>query len=492
MSTGRMLLLLLWSLCAIFSSVSGEEKQLFECPEPSGNFADPATCRRFYQCVDGHPYESRCPSTLYFDDINKFCTFKNEATCGPVAVTQAPSTEAPLDLAVKCDPANCELPHCYCSKDGTLIPHRLDPSKTPQMILLTFDGAVNVNNYDNYQKIFIANRTNPNGCPIRGTFFISHEYGNYEHIQRLHYEGHEIAVETISTEKGLESQGYDRWSQEMVGMREIIGKFSNISGEDIIGMRAPYLKPGRNAQYEVLQDFNFVWDSSVGVPPIRVPVWPYTLDYKIAHECKAGTCPTRSFPGVWEFPLNAHFIESFEGGHCPYMDQCVLFNHDSDNILEWLQEDFKRHYDQNRAPYMMPFHTTWFQSVELEKGLHKFIDWARGQPNVWFVTATQALLWITEPKPAETLNAFEPWDCKKRVVSPQPCNLPNKCPLVFRPNKGPSSTRYMTTCFDCPDRYPWVGDFDGDGDGEEESSIYIKQNKKSEQNTQTNSTTTSQ
>lgn len=46
---------------------------------------------------------------------------------------------------------------------------------------------------------------------------------------------------------------------------------------------------------KVLQDFGFVWDSSVGVPPIKIPVWPYTLDYAIPHDCKAGTCPTRSF-----------------------------------------------------------------------------------------------------------------------------------------------------------------------------------------------------
>lgn len=117
----------------------------------------------------------------------------------------------------------------------------------------------------------------------------------------------------------------------------------------------------------------------MGVPPIKIPVWPYTLDYSIPHDCKAGSCPTRSFPGVWELPLNAHFVESFEGGHCPYMDQCVLFNHDSDQVLEWLQEDFNRHYTQNRAPYMMPFHTTWFQQAELEQGLAKFVDWARSQ-----------------------------------------------------------------------------------------------------------------
>lgn len=39
----------------------------------------------------------------------------------------APVTEPILDLATKCDPANCELPYCFCSKDGTLIPGGLDP-----------------------------------------------------------------------------------------------------------------------------------------------------------------------------------------------------------------------------------------------------------------------------------------------------------------------------------------------------------------------------
>uniref|UniRef100_A0A1B0AX89 Uncharacterized protein n=1 Tax=Glossina palpalis gambiensis TaxID=67801 RepID=A0A1B0AX89_9MUSC len=48
----------------------------------------------------------------------------------------------------------------------------------PQMIMLTFDGAVNLNNYDHYSKIFNGKRKNPNGCNIRGTFFLSHEYRN--------------------------------------------------------------------------------------------------------------------------------------------------------------------------------------------------------------------------------------------------------------------------------------------------------------------------
>lgn len=83
----------------------------------------------------------------------------------------------------------------------------------------------------------------------------------------------------------------------MVGMREILRHFSNVSKSEVVGMRAPFLKPGRNTQYKVLEDFGYIYDSSIGVPALNIPVWPYTLDYKIPHECKSGTCPTKSFPG---------------------------------------------------------------------------------------------------------------------------------------------------------------------------------------------------
>lgn len=199
---------------------------------------------------------------------------------------------------------------------------------------------------------------------------------NYQQIQNLSHAGNEIAVETISLQQGLQDKGYEEWVGEMIGMREILRHFSNISNSEVNGMRAPFLKPGRNTQYKVVEDFGFIYDSSVVVPPGRIPVWPYTLDYAIPHDCKGGTCPNRIFPGVWEVPLNTHYVESFEGGQCPYLDQCVLHNHDGDEVLEWLQEDFSRHYEQNKAPYMMAFHTNWFQIKELEQGLHKFLEWA--------------------------------------------------------------------------------------------------------------------
>lgn len=67
------------------------------------------------------------------------------------------------------------------------------------MVILTLDGAVNEQNYAKYQRIF--NDTaykNPNECPMRGTFFISHEYTNYQMVQDLYAKNHEIAVNSVS------------------------------------------------------------------------------------------------------------------------------------------------------------------------------------------------------------------------------------------------------------------------------------------------------
>lgn len=79
------------------------------------------------------------------------------------------------------------------------IPGNYDPVDVPQMILLTFDDAINYDNYDLYtQTLFNDEITNPNGCPIRGTFFVSHQYNNYHQTQTLWNMNHEIAVHSIT------------------------------------------------------------------------------------------------------------------------------------------------------------------------------------------------------------------------------------------------------------------------------------------------------
>ena len=41
----------------------------------------------------------------------------------------------------------CTLPECFCSVDGTLVPGGLSPKDIPQMVIITFDDAVNDENW---------------------------------------------------------------------------------------------------------------------------------------------------------------------------------------------------------------------------------------------------------------------------------------------------------------------------------------------------------
>lgn len=74
----------------------------------------------------------------------------------------------------------------------------LPPEDTPQIVLLTFDDSVNDLNKGLYSDLFEKGRTNPNGCPIAATFYVSHEWTDYSQVQNLYSSGHEIASHSVS------------------------------------------------------------------------------------------------------------------------------------------------------------------------------------------------------------------------------------------------------------------------------------------------------
>ena len=67
--------------------------------------------------------------------------------------------------------------------------------------------------------------------------------------------------------------------------RLIIERFANITDGSVIGVRAPYLRVGGNTQFQMMNDQFFVYDSSIAAPLGRVPMWPYTLLYRMPHKC---------------------------------------------------------------------------------------------------------------------------------------------------------------------------------------------------------------
>lgn len=90
----------------------------------------------------------------------------------------------------------CRLPTCFCA--GHESPRGLDPSKIPQIVMFTFDDAVNEQNFDHYTKLFPEERVNPNGCPVTATFFVSNNWTDYSMVKKLYDRGHEISSHSIT------------------------------------------------------------------------------------------------------------------------------------------------------------------------------------------------------------------------------------------------------------------------------------------------------
>nr|CAI5846303.1 unnamed protein product [Callosobruchus analis] len=351
----------------------------------------------------------------------------------------------PDKTAAKCRKDVCLLPDCSCG--GRDIPGDLPVEQVPQIVLLTFDDSVNDLNKGLYQDLFERGRVNPNGCPIAATFYVSHEWTDYSQVQNLYSDGHEIASHTVSHSFG-EQFSQKKWTREVAGQREILSAYGGVKLEDVRGMRAPFLSVGGNKMFKMLYDSNFTYDSSMPIYENKPPSWPYTLDYKLFHDCMIPPCPTRSYPGVWEVPMV--MWQDLNGGRCSMGDACSN-PPDAEGVYKMLMKNFQRHYTTNRAPFGLFYHAAWFTQPHHKEGFINFIDSILTMKDVWLVTNWQAIQWVRDPTPISRLTNFEPFQCNYGD-RPKRCNNPKVCNLWHK-----SGVRYMRTCQPCPDIYPWTG-----------------------------------
>uniref|UniRef100_A0A0L8FTW1 NodB homology domain-containing protein n=1 Tax=Octopus bimaculoides TaxID=37653 RepID=A0A0L8FTW1_OCTBM len=315
-----------------------------------------------------------------------------------------------------CNSLNCVLPNCNCKSSN--IPHGLSKDVVPQLVMITFDDAVTIDNYETYSHL-MTGITNPNGCPISATFFVSHEYTNYKTVQQLHSQGHEIASHSISHRfppSWWETANYTDWYSEIQGQREMLSTWAHIDKSEIKGMRAPFLQPGGNWQFQIISDLKrdgFKYDASLvsyihKIDPYAPPIWPYTLDFPSVDDCGVKPCPDWTFRGLWEIPLVEY--EDKDGTLCAMLDECDT-SRSEEELYNVIMKNFENHYNTNRAPFGIYMHSPWLKNPSNFNVVRRFMQDISTRGDVWFVSQSKVLDWIQNPKTLQSMDTFSPFNC---------------------------------------------------------------------------------
>lgn len=328
--------------------------------------------------------------------------------------------------------------------------------------MLTFDSAVNFNNFPFYQELILRSgrKNKKSGCSIAATFFVSHEYTDYVLLNRLYNRGNEIAVHSITHTPDVDrwkNLSYSEWKNEISDMRKIISKFSRIPPTKVNGVRAPFLQTGGDTYFTMLADEKFLYDSSM--PTLRranPPLWPYTLNYGLQQDCQIKPCPTKSYNDLWIIPLVNWFglpqIDKATGHEfeqaCAMADGCTPEPSNAEDTVTYLKKNFERHYDSiSRAPFPIFLREGWLQDKERKKGFLKFVDELLEMEDVYFVTIGDVIDYLRAPKNQSEFKQ----SCPKVITRCSAFDCTYKI-------KGPEGEveRRMRTCDRCPSSYPWV------------------------------------
>ncbi|BGP58087.1 hypothetical protein JCM8202_006212 [Rhodotorula sphaerocarpa] len=323
------------------------------------------------------------------------------------------AVSSPESAGYSCDASKCKLPDCLCA--STSPPGGLSPQDVPQFVTFTADDAIQSYTLE-VMNHFLANRSNPNGCPPRMTYFTSLSYTNYSMVTEWYVAGNEIADHTM-THAGTPN------ASEIYGNLRALNAFAGIPMSSLTGFRAPLLA-WNSSTLQLLHNASFQYDSSMtsaSLPNVSHTdaYWPYTLDNGIANNCleQPDICQGKlKLPGMWEIPMYSTFEPNSSTIHLmdPWLDA-----NDPNTAREWLKYTFLMHYNGNRQPfglYSHPIHlAVGYPGVKdpiaLRAMLQNFLDWVQSFPNVWIVNNQQMLEWIKNPVPNSQIAGVKALQC---------------------------------------------------------------------------------
>lgn len=243
---------------------------------------------------------------------------------------------------------------------------------------------------------------------------------------------------------------------------------SAVAPETVKGARMPYLEVSNN-YFQMMSENGFQWDSSLPTQQYDPPMWPHTLDYRtpLTDECIVQGCPTKPFPGLWEFPLiDWTYLNDTLCGNVP--DACAHYETEEE-VYEWLSMHFIRHYNGNRAPFPLNLRAAWFEADLTDFGgaggraMSRFLDDLEANDDVYFVTMSQAMEWMKNPTQLANINSFAPWkwcESAQQSTRAQPCTITAATEMcrynVSLPYWGEPQEVNFFTCAEsgCPPEWP--------------------------------------
>lgn len=306
-------------------------------------------------------------------------------------------------------PAGCVLPECSCPR--TSFP--METREIPQMVYFGFDDAVNVVMAALYDRLFTTERLNPNGCPMKMTLFVSHQYTDYQKVKKFHDAGMEIAVHSV-THTSIDND--DILRKEAKLQKENIVKLAGVPEEDIVGWRSPFLKTAGDGQPSILKELGYEYDISLTYTRHSMEVakpWPFTMDNGWQYKCGIEPCPSGHNARVsdfWAVPV-VSLMDHKNQYPCSFVDGCAVRAFNEQEAFDYLWKNFVSYYNTTRTPFGLNMHAAWFYTRYNLKAMIRFLDELQKLDDVYVVTVKQMLDWMRNPTPVSEIKTFRPWSC---------------------------------------------------------------------------------
>ncbi len=301
----------------------------------------------------------------------------------------------------------CRLPGCLAPDQSP--PGGLKVAETPQIIVVTFDDAIQDRLETRSINPWWGSVVNPGGREAHRTYFAQALYTQPTVARKLYLAGHEIANHTHDHNTSTATTEAE-WTRQIDGLTRFMRDTVGVNPSDIVGFRTPFLATNQ-ALWKVLQQKKVLYDATLteesGSPfskDLAHFVWPHTLNTGAGTACTSSACPQTPIPGMWAVPLWVTY--NTDGRSLSTMDPEGRFVDDSTGFYNALMYTFEKRYSGNRAPLGLYFHAGRLDYPAQHAGLRRFFNTVMARGDVWVLTVRGLVSWMQQPVPNSGMAAW--------------------------------------------------------------------------------------